>query len=72
MLTMLELLLLVMMATAMSHWASSNSSGYVSDTIMPGSWTLSLEKETSDKKWTINQGDYIFDATQKPMQILVT
>ena len=44
---------------------ASNSSGYVSDTIMPGSWTLSLTKETSDKKWTINQGDYVFDATQE-------
>ena len=44
---------------------ASNLSGYVSDTIMPGSWTLTLTKETSDKKWTIQQDDYVFDATQE-------
>ena len=43
--------------------APSDDGGNVSDQIMPGSWTLSLDKETGDKLWTINEGEYIFDAT---------
>ena len=43
--------------------APSDDGGNVSDQIMPGSWTLSLDKETGDKLWTITEGEYIFDAT---------
>ena len=43
--------------------AASDESGNVSDMIMPGSWSLSLLKETSDKRWTIEEGIYNIDAT---------
>ena len=43
--------------------ASSDDSGNVTDVIMPGSWTLSLVKETNDKRWSIEEDVYNFIAT---------
>ena len=43
--------------------SASDDNGNVSDQIMPGSWTLKLEKETDDKLWQINDDSYTFDAT---------
>ena len=45
--------------------AASDLSGNVSDVIMPGSWTLSLVKETNDKRWSIEEGAYNFVATNQ-------
>ena len=42
---------------------ASDDNGDVSDKIMPGSWTLSLLKDSNDKRWTIEEDAYTFDAT---------
>ena len=38
--------------------SASDENGDVSDTIMPGSWMLSLEKEISDEKWELTDSNY--------------
>ncbi len=43
----------------------SDDSGNISDSIMPGSWTLSLEKETNNQRWIIEEDSYTFAATEQ-------
>ena len=49
--------------------ASSDDSGNVTDVIMPGSWTLSLLKETDDKRWSIEDDLYTFVATNEDVEL---
>jgi hypothetical protein len=49
--------------------ASSDDSGNVTDVIMPGSWTLSLLKETDDKRWSIEDELYTFVATNQDVEL---
>ena len=35
----------------------SNESGYVSDTIMPGVWSLTLEKNGIDRIWSVDNNE---------------
>ena len=49
--------------------ASSDDSGNVTDVIMPGSWTLSLQKETDDKRWSIQDDLYTFVATNQDVEL---
>ena len=49
--------------------ASSDDAGNVTDVIMPGSWTLSLLKETNDKRWSIEDDLYTFVATNQDVEL---
>ena len=40
----------------------SNSTGFVTDNIMPGSWNLYLDKQTGLKRWSIDSSLYNIDA----------
>ena len=49
----------------MSHWARVIPQVMFLTQLCQEVGHLSLTKETSDKKWTIQKDDYIFDATQE-------
>ena len=44
--------------------SASDVNGNVSTKLMPGSWSLSLEKETIDKRWDFNNSEYQFSITE--------